>query len=278
MEEHIVLTCYGIVFSNKVFIDSVKSKIVSVSIEEYQLSHTPTTPLLYVALVNIFVSCTITMFTRWCRVVEGSLYHGGPLSYTGNSVIWFSSSYFPERGTWKTECNGTHTHTHILANMLTQENGSEISPVWFICFFRCNMAHLIAANRNVWPLLWRDSQKEITLHVMQWSVQMISLPVLTSHPSFACLFQFLAGSNDFRPTERLPLSNKQKRTTNNITTRHILLPFRLLVLFVTNRLNRRNHIWLKFALKITNISWKLWIMFRIFIRMIIKSSNLPRKT
>ena len=82
-----MLTCCGIVFSNKVFIDSVKSKIVSVSIEEYQLSHTPTTPLLYVALVNIFVSCTITMFTRWCRVVEGSLYHGGPLSYTGNSVI-----------------------------------------------------------------------------------------------------------------------------------------------------------------------------------------------
>ena len=113
MEEHIVLTCCGIVFSNEVFIDSVKSKIVSVSIEEYQLSHTPTTPLLYVALVNIFVSCTITMFTRWCRVVEGSLYHGGPLSYTGNLVIWFSSSYFPERGTWKTECNGTHTHSHF---------------------------------------------------------------------------------------------------------------------------------------------------------------------
>lgn len=107
---NIVLTCRGIVFSNKVFSDSVKSKIVSVSIKEYQLSHTPTTPPLYVALANIFVSCTIAVFTRWCRVVEGSMYHGGPLSHTGNSVIWFSSSYFPERGAWKTKCNGTHTH------------------------------------------------------------------------------------------------------------------------------------------------------------------------
>lgn len=35
----------------------------------------------------------------WCRIVEGSVSDGGPLSNTGNLVIWCHSSSFPARRT-----------------------------------------------------------------------------------------------------------------------------------------------------------------------------------